>query len=565
MEIVNIYLTLIPNYHLYQCISSKLNDLARCGISPYFSLDQISSMTNSAIETDRASRYVLASICLAALVLPLGFTGGAVAAPAIGRDLGGDPVALNWITNAFMLSFGSLLMAGGALADKFGRKRIFVSGMVLLIAVSLALSFAPSVLWIDILRAVQGVAGAAALSSGSAALAQQFEGHARTRAFSLLGTSFGVGLAFGPLLVGMLIDTLGWRSVFATTAAIGVIALIFGVPRLRESCDPGASGLDWPGTISFSGTLVLFTSAVILAPQSGWNSSLILALLLASLTLLIAFIVNERRVTRPMLDLSLFRFPRFIGVQLLPIGTCYCYIILVVLLPLRFINAEGLSEIDAGLLMIALSAPMLVVPLIAAVLTRRISAGILCGIGFLISAIGLYWLSLIDINGAKFAVVPPMLLIGIGAGIPWGLMDGLAVSVVPNERSGMAAGIFNTTRVASEGIALAICIAMLSVFAQNALESSMPKTAVIAATSMAQAAQYLATGNLHGAAIALPEVDSHLLVGSYASAFQGLMHILTAITALIALMTFLFFSADRSSRSSQQHAGADLLVHQGSD
>jgi MFS family permease len=228
----------------------------------------------------------------------------------------------NWITNAFMLSFGSLLMAGGALADKFGRKRIFVSGMVLLIAVSLALSFAPSVLWIDILRAVQGVAGAAALSSGSAALAQQFEGHARTRAFSLLGTSFGVGLAFGPLLVGMLIDTLGWRSVFATTAAIGVIALIFGVPRLRESCDPGASGLDWPGTISFSGTLVLFTSAVILAPQSGWNSSLILALLLASLTLLIAFIVNERRVTRPMLDLSLFRFPRFIGVQLLPIGTC---------------------------------------------------------------------------------------------------------------------------------------------------------------------------------------------------------------------------------------------------
>src|ERR1700744_344854 len=121
----------------------------------------------------RDKRLILAAICLAALVLPLSFSGGAVATPAISRDLGGSPVALTWITNAFMLSFGSLLMAAGTLADQFGRKRLFASGMALFVVSSLALTLAPSVVWLDIFRAVQGIAAAAALSSGSAALAQE--------------------------------------------------------------------------------------------------------------------------------------------------------------------------------------------------------------------------------------------------------------------------------------------------------------------------------------------------------------------------------------------------------
>jgi MFS family permease len=220
---------------------------------------------------NRGEQLILASICLAAIVLPLSFSGGAVATPAISRDLGGSPVALTWITNAFMLSFGSLLMAAGTLADQFGRKRVFASGMALFVASSLALLFAPSVIWLDVLRAVQGVAAAAALASGSAALAQEFEGHARTRAFSMLGASFGVGLAFGPVLAGALIDAFGWRSIFMLIAVIGGMALLFGVPRMRETRDPHATGLDWPGAVTFTATLVLLTFGIIQGPDSGWT------------------------------------------------------------------------------------------------------------------------------------------------------------------------------------------------------------------------------------------------------------------------------------------------------
>lgn len=481
---------------------------------------------------------ILAAVCMAALVLPLSFSGGAVATPAIGRELGGSAVSLTWITNAFMLSFGSLLMAAGALADQFGRKRLFIFGMALFSLTSLALAFAPTVGCLDALRAIQGVAAAAALSSGSAALAQEFESHALTRAFSMLGTTFGVGLAFGPLVAGILIDSFGWRSIFVTTAIIGTLALGFALQRMRETRDPDAAGLDWPGTITFSSTLALFTYGVIQAPSSGWSSPLIVGALAASAALLLAFVLIESRARRPMLDLSLFRYLRFVGVQLLPIGTCYCYIVLVVLLPLRFIGVEGMSEIDAGWLMVALSLPLLVVPAVVASTTRWMSAGVLSGIGFVIAAIGLQWLGAAGVGGSKMSVILPMLLIGIGAGMPWGLMDGLAVSVVPKERAGMATGIFNTARVAGEGVTLAIVGAILAALMQSGLGHTLARVGSATTAVISEAAQRLATGDVANAAALLPGVGASVLVSAYADSFHVLLHILTGVTVLAAAAAF---------------------------
>ncbi|PQV54868.1 MFS transporter [Paraburkholderia sp. BL21I4N1] len=507
-----------------------------------------------------AQPLILAAVCLSALVLPLAFSGGAVATPAIGRDLGGSAGALTWITNAFMLSFGSLLMAAGALADQFGRKRLFAAGLGGFIVASLALSLAPSVAWLDALRALQGVAAAASLASGSAALAQEFDGHARTRAFSLLGTSFGLGLAFGPLMAGALITHFGWRAIFVTIAAIGALAFVFGVPRMRETRDPAATGLDWPGTLSFTATLGLFTVAVIQAPQAGWSSVLVIGLLAGSAAMLAVFVTVELRVARPMLDLSLFRYPRFVGVQILPVGTCYCYIVLIVMLPLRFIGAEGLSEMEAGLLMIALSAPLLAVPLLVASLTRWMSAGVLSGLGFLIAAMGLYWLSRVDIGASRGSAIVPMLIVGIGAGMPWGLMDGLSVSVVPKERAGMATGIFSTTRVAGEGIALAIVTAILASLAQHSLARLTADGSPAMRQRIAEAAQRLTTGDLASGAASLPQISRHALALSYTHAFTSLLHVLIVITLLSACASFAFLS--RTGAPDGEHDEDARLPHE---
>jgi MFS family permease len=510
------------------------------------STKQVMSRESGESSTDKIA--ILGPVCLSALVLPLSFSGGAVATPAIGYDLGGGAAALNWVTNAFMLTFGGSLMAAGALADQFGRKRVFTIGSGLFVLVSLALSFSPSVFVIDLLRAIQGVAAAATLAGGTAALAQEFEGDARAKAFSMLGTTFGTGLAFGPVLAGLLLEHFGWRWVFVSGAVLGVLALSFGAPRMRETHDPGAAGLDWAGTATFTGMLTLFTFGVIQAPESGWSSPLVVGLLLGSVLLLAVFIFIELRITRPMLDLALFRYPRFVGVQVLPIATCYCYVVLLVLLPLRFIGVEGRSPVDAGVLMIALSAPMLAVPFLAALLSRWISAGVVSGIGLLIAAAGLLWLGRVSGRTTGDAVVFPLLLIGCGTGLPWGLMDGLSVSVVPTERAGMATGIFSTTRVAGEGIALAVVSAILAALAHTRLRDHLAQVAPGSSRDLTEAAHSLATGNLDRTTRLLPEVNRLSMIEIYDNNFDHLLYVLFAITAASAFVVVAFLGRSGSNK-----------------
>ena len=512
---------------------------------------QVHAFMNIPLQTSPANgkQAILTAICLAALMLPMSFTGGAVATPFIGRTFDATPQDLAWITNAFMLSFGSLLMASGTLADRYGRKRLFTWGMSLFMVVSVLLASAQNIFWLDTLRAAQGVAAAAALSSGTAALAQEFEGHARTRAFSLLGTTFGVGLAFGPLLSGVLIEHLGWRAIFLSTALMAGLSLIFAIPGMCESRSDHEHELDVTGLLTFSGMLVAFTIAVILAPEQGWSGPVTLSLLTIAATFLLLFIVVENRANAPVLDLALFRFPRFIGVQILPIGTCYCYIVLIVLLPFRFIGVEGRSASESGLIMMALSGPMLIVPLIAASLTRWFSAGVLCGIGFLIAAAGLYWFST-EMVGNRFQIIAAMLLIGVGTGLPWGLMDGLAISVVPKDRAGMAAGIFNTTRVASEGVALAITLAVLAALIAHQLGDRLSHS--LTPGECRRIAQRLVMGDMAHAVTSVKQISVDVLRACYLAGFNALLQILSVFSVFTAVAALMFLGRQEATNPKAQ-------------
>ncbi|WP_454848641.1 MFS transporter [Rhizobium binxianense] len=475
--------------------------------------------------------FVLIAVCSAAAAMPLTFTGPAVALPAISRELGGSPIALNWVTNAFMLTFGSSLMAAGALADSYGRKRVFLIGLAAFLVFSAGLAFSPDIVWFDILRALQGAGAAAAFSGGMASLAQEFDGAGRMRAFSIVGASFGVGLAFGPIASGLMIESFGWPSIFALVFVLGTIAFTLGAIFLQETRDPEAAGLDWPGAVSFTLALTLFTYGVLRAPGSGWGDPVTIGLLAGSAILIAAFWRIERSVRRPMLDLSLFRYPRFVGVQLLAAAPAYAFVVLLILLPVRFVGIEGMSEVAAGRMMIALSGPLLVLPIAAGFLTRWLAPAVICSAGLAISAGGLFWLAHVPAGTDHAALLGPLLTIGIGISLPWGLMDGLAVSVVPKERAGMATGIFSTTRVAGEGVALAIVSAVLSALAQSALGGR---------DAAAVAAQRLATGDLSGAASAMPGAAKAMLVQDYSDAFATLLWLLTAITILTAVIVLLF-------------------------
>lgn len=476
----------------------------------------------------------LLAACLTGILIPLCFTGPAVVLPSINQALGGSAVELTWVINAYILTYGSAMMAAGSLTDIYGRKRVWLIGLAIFVLSTFAIPAASSVVQIDLLRLVQGLGGAAAFAGAMSSLAQTFHGAERTRVFSLLGTTFGIGLAFGPLAAGSLVDSAGWKWSFHATALIGVAGFLLVLFSATESKDPDATGMDWPGAISFTAALALFTYAILLAPEESWSDPLVMGGIIGSLLLFWIFIAVERRVARPMLDLSLFNSARFLGVQILAASPAFFFVVLIIMLPARFIGIDGLSALETGQMMTALAAPLLIVPMLAAQLARRFTSGLLSGIGLLLVAVGLLWLALALDSGAIKTALLPMALIGIGIGLPWGLMDGMAISVVEKERAGMATGIFNAVRVSADGIAIAIAGALLATFIQWGLFDALTGVAPDVVTNAANRA---ALGDLQNAIGLLPG-QAALLHQQYAIAFRNLLFILSAATVLTAVAVF---------------------------
>ncbi|MCQ4322148.1 MFS transporter [Stutzerimonas stutzeri] len=485
----------------------------------------------------------LLAACLTGLLIPLCFTGPAVVLPAISQDLGGSPAQLNWIMNAYILSYGGAMMVSGSLTDIYGRRRIWLIGLAWFCIFTFAIPFSPSVVWVDVLRLLQGLGGAAAFAAAMSSLAPLFEGQARARAFSLLGTTFGLGLAFGPWVSGWMVEASSWQGVFHATGAVGVLGLGLVVLSTRHAREAVSGSLDWPGAIAFTLALGLFTYGMLRVPEKGWVDAVVIVTLLASAIVFAGFVFIERRVARPMLDLGFFRDPGFIGVQALAASPAFLFIVLIVMLPGRFIGIDGYGALQAGQMMVWLAAPLLVVPFLAALLTRWFKPGVLSGAGLFLVAGGLVWLAHGFSLGGGQEVRLPLLLIGIGIGLPWGLMDAMAVSVVSPDRVGMATGIFNTVRVSADGVAIAIVSALLATLIQNRMTSEM--RADIAQSIVLDASSRAALGELHAAASLLPGQQA-LLAQSYAVSFISVLHALAGLAALTACVVLVLLRGKRA-------------------
>ncbi|WP_313435046.1 MFS transporter [Stenotrophomonas sp.] len=469
-----------------------------------------------------AQRGAVLSVCLVALALPLAFSAGAVVVPSLGMQQQATPLALAWVTNAFMLTFGSLLLAAGALADRLGRRRVFLAGTAGFAVATLGVCLAPDLPWLDVARGLQGVAAAAALAAGTAALAHAWQGPGRARAFALLGTTFGAGLALGPLLAGALLQVAGWRSVFASSGVLALLACAIGWRALQESRGDRVR-LDVAGMVLFSLMLAALTIALLWLGELGMAAARVQIAFALCALLVPLFVWVERRQTAPLLDLSLFAQRAFVGVQLLPVATCLGYVVLLVVLPLQLLGVHGQSPATVGLQMLALSAPLLVLPLQAARWAQRWGNARLCVLGLLLCAHGLWWLSRHAATPSPLQWFAPLLLIGAGAALPWGLMDGLSVSVVPVRQAGKAAGMFGTVRVAGEGIALAAVTAFLAGLIGQRLPAAWPE-------ATASASLYLVTGDLHAAQAWMPHATVAELQQASGQALVVLLRALSVLT-----------------------------------
>lgn len=467
-------------------------------------------MTMSA-EQKHGSTWILAAVLGATFMLLMDLTIVQVALPSIRQDLDVDFTLLRWVIDAYALSLATLILTCGSLADRFGRKRIFIFGVSLFTVASLFCGVAGGGAFLAAARGVQGIGGAAMFATSLALIAQEFAGAARRRAIALWSATVGVAVAVGPVLGGALTDALGWRWIFYVNLPIGLAVVAVTVRRTANVGDPGARRADVAGLVTFSAALFLFVFALLRATDLGWGSPTILGCFAGSAAALAVFVLAELRQPRPMFDLTLFRKPAFVGVS---VGMAALGMGMFGLMPYITIylqNVLGYSPLQGGLRMLPIMVFTFAVPLITPRLLAGLPPALVAGGGLLLVTAGLVSMHGVEERSHWTTLLGGMILAGIGVGLANPAIAHVALGVVPPERSGMASGINNTCRIAG----LATGVAALGAVLQSRIASSLRELVPGAPRGLANA---VASGGVDAASAGRP----HLAEAARAAFAAGL-------------------------------------------
>jgi EmrB/QacA subfamily drug resistance transporter len=473
--------------------------------------------------------WTLFAVSVATFMLLLDITVVNVALPSIRDDLGASFTDLQWVVDAYALTLAALVLTAGSLADRLGRRRVFVAGLTIFTGASMLCALAPDPTFLNLARAIQGVGGAIMFAVSLALIAQEFvAGRERGMAMGIYGATIGIAVAIGPLVGGALTDSLGWESIFYLNVPIGIAAIAVTCLRVRESRDPNATRVDWPGVVTFSAALFVLVLALVRGNDEGWGSTLIVSLLAGAGALLLAFVAIERRVAEPMLPLELFKRPAFTGVQLAAFAISSSIFALFLYLTLYLQNYLGLSPFQAGLRYLPITVVSFFAAPVAGALLSRVHARVMLGVGLAGVGAGLLLMSGIDAGSDWTTLLGGFLVAGAAVGLINPVVADVAVSVVPKERSGMAAGINDTFRQVGVAVGIAVWGA---IFVGRGADKVAELTAGTPAASGGRPRELVeaaSSGNLDQALQAVPPSARHTVANAAREGFlSGLNDVLT--------------------------------------
>jgi EmrB/QacA subfamily drug resistance transporter len=400
--------------------------------------------------------WTLMAVSVATFMLLLDITVVNTALPSIEQDLGASFTDLQWVIDAYALSLAALVLIAGSLADRLGRRRLFVAGLAIFSVASGLAALSPDATFLNVSRAIQGVGGAVMFAVSLALIAQEFPaGRERGSAMGAYGATIGVAVAIGPLVGGVLTDALGWESVFYLNVPIGIAAIAVTYARLRETRDPNATRIDWLGVVTFSAALFALVLALLRGNVEGWGSTPIVSLFAAAAVLLAAFVAIESRVKEPMLPLGLFKRPAFTGVQVAAFAVSGSLFALFLYLTLYLQNYLGLSPLEAGVRYLPITLLAFFVAPVAGALLSRVPARVMLSLGLAGTGVGLLLMGGVHAGDEWTGLLAGFLVAGAGVGLLNPVIADVALSVVPKEQSGMASGINDTFRQVGVAVGIA--------------------------------------------------------------------------------------------------------------
>ncbi len=421
----------------------------------------------------RDRRWTLVAVCTTTFMLLLDITVVNVALPNIQHDLDASLTGLQWVVDAYALTLAALILTAGTLADRYGRRLLFMVGVVVFTLSSLLCGLAWNIAVLDVARAVQGVGGAALFATALALIGAEYRGPEIGGAIAIWGATIGAAVASGPLVGGIITDALDWRWVFFVNVPVGAFALWVALTRMGESRDPQATRTDVWGLLTFSASLFLIVFGVLRGNAEGWSSAQILGSLIGGGVLLAVFVAVEHVQARPMLDLDLFRHPGFVGVSVATFCIGAGMFALFPYLSIYFQDVLGNSPLGAGLRFLPLTVFVFIVPLTTRILAPNASLRWLLSGGLVLVAAALLLMHGLTPSSKWTALLPGLIVAGIGIGLANPAIAAAALRAVDPSRTGMASGINNACRLTGVAVGVAALGAVLEDRISTSLVSSL--------------------------------------------------------------------------------------------
>jgi EmrB/QacA subfamily drug resistance transporter len=499
------------------------------------SVREVLSQSSRLLTAESGTRkwWTLSVVLITVFMLLLDVTIVAVALPTISAALKPSFSQLQWIVDAYALMLTVVLLTAGMLADIYGRKRILTIGLAIFTVASVVCAQAPNATVLDFARGVQGIGGATMFACALALIVQEFPAGERAVAFGLYGAVSGLSVALGPIVGGVLVQGIGWQAIFYLNVPIAIVAFVILQRKVVNLPGP-ATKVDWPGLFAFSGAMFLAVFATIRGNDEGWTSALILGCFAGSVLLFAAFVAIERRRKFPMFDLSLFGNPTFVGSSVSAFAVCFSVLALIFFLTTWLQSILGYSAVGTGLRMLVFTGAALMFAPLAGRMSGSVSPRIVLPLGLALVTVGVFSMTAVSASSTWTAILPGLVLTGIGLGLMNPTLASTAVSVVPPWRGGMASGMNSTFREAGTAAGIAVAGTLLQhqvrVSVHNALAGS--PLAPLSKT----AANAISTGGTPQLVHSSPGAFRPGLVSvahmSYASGLRTIF-VLAAIVALI--------------------------------
>ena len=420
-------------------------------------------------------RWTLAAAILGSSMVFVDGTVVNVALPAIQQQLAADAAQAQWVIESYALFLASLLLVGGALGDRFGRRRIFLAGIILFTVAALACAMSHTIEQLIAARAVQGIGGALLVPGSLALISGAYPEQDRGRAIGIWSGASGVAAAVGPVIGGFLIDHASWTWAFFINLPLGVLLFPLARAKVAEIRAPGANHLDIPGAALATMALGGIVFALIEAPVRGWTSPLVLGAAAAGALALVAFVVTETHRKAPMLDFALFRNRDFAGANLLTLALYAALGGGLYFLPLNLIQVQGYGATAAGAALIPFVVLLFLLSPWAGTLVTRYGARPPLVIGPAIAAAGFALFAWPSIGGSYWTTYfPAVCVLGLGMSITVAPLTTTVMNSVGSDRAGIASGVNNAVSRVAALLSIAVFGIVMSLAFDSMLAESLP-------------------------------------------------------------------------------------------